>query len=110
MLTSSRRSASPSGDGFPKAVACFWYPRTVAQMQSSGALFTTRHECTRIRTPESSDGTSPMPRRTYELTGCPVCNAFDDLEIADHESMQSEVELLWMFHERRLRAGVPIQH
>jgi SAM-dependent methyltransferase len=51
-----------------------------------------------------------MPRRTYELTGCPVCNSLDGLEIADRESMQSEVELLWSFHERRLRAGVPVQH
>lgn len=51
-----------------------------------------------------------MPRRTYELTGCPVCSSLDELEIADHESMQAEVELLWMFHERRLRTGVPIEH
>lgn len=48
-----------------------------------------------------------MPRTSYELTHCPVCDSLDNIEIADAEGMRSEVELLRAFHARRLRAGVP---
>lgn len=48
-----------------------------------------------------------MSRPTYELTRCLVCDALDSAEIANEAEMQMEVELLWEFHERRLRPGVP---
>ena len=51
-----------------------------------------------------------MPQIPYELTRCPVCDALDQVEIADREAMRSEVEMLWAFHERRLRKGVPPQY
>jgi hypothetical protein len=51
-----------------------------------------------------------MSRPTYELTRCIVCDALDNTEIADDSAMRSEVELLWAFHERRLRPGVPPEH
>lgn len=48
-----------------------------------------------------------MSGTSYELTRCPVCDSPDAIEIADREAIQSEVELLWAFHERRLRIGIP---
>jgi 2-polyprenyl-3-methyl-5-hydroxy-6-metoxy-1,4-benzoquinol methylase len=48
-----------------------------------------------------------MPRTSYELTHCPVCDALDNVEIADANVMRSEVELLRAFHARRLRVDVP---
>ena len=48
-----------------------------------------------------------MSRPSYELTRCLVCDAFETVEIADESAMQAEVELLWSFHEHRLRPGVP---
>lgn len=44
---------------------------------------------------------------SYELTSCPACGAPDQRELANVEQMRAEVELLWEFHERRLKAGVP---
>lgn len=51
-----------------------------------------------------------LSRIPYELTRCPVCDALDQVEIADQEAMRSEVEMLWAFHERRLRKGVPPEY
>jgi len=48
-----------------------------------------------------------LPRPSYELTRCPVCDSLENIEVADAEAIRSEVELLWAFHERRLRASVP---
>jgi SAM-dependent methyltransferase len=44
---------------------------------------------------------------SYELTRCPVCDALDNVEIADADAMRSEVELLWEFHQRRLDPAIP---
>lgn len=43
----------------------------------------------------------------YEITGCPVCGATRGTEVADAEAMRRELELLWVFHTRRLRPAVP---
>lgn len=51
-----------------------------------------------------------MPSPSYELTRCPVCDEADGAEVADADAMRSEIETLWAFHERRLRAGVPPEH
>lgn len=51
-----------------------------------------------------------MSRIVYELTHCPVCDSLDGDEIADQDAMRSEVELLWAFHEKRLKVGVPPEY
>src|SRR6266480_3716601 len=48
-----------------------------------------------------------MPSPAYELTRCPVCESAEAREIASAEDIRGELELLWEFHERRLRAGTP---
>lgn len=48
-----------------------------------------------------------MTRTTYELTRCPVCDSPEATEIADRETIRTEVERLWAFHGARLRTGVP---
>jgi SAM-dependent methyltransferase len=48
-----------------------------------------------------------MSTTPYELTRCPVCDSLEAVEVADHDAIRSEVELLWAFHERRLREGIP---
>lgn len=47
--------------------------------------------------------TSPV----YERIDCPVCGASDGEEVADADAIRHEVELLWEFHDRRLRPGTP---
>ena len=44
---------------------------------------------------------------SYELTSCPACGSAESVELADADQIRAEVELLWEFHERRLRKGVP---
>jgi SAM-dependent methyltransferase len=51
-----------------------------------------------------------MSRTAYELTRCPVCDAPDGREIANAEAMRAEVEALWAFHGRRLRAETPPEY
>ena len=48
-----------------------------------------------------------MAQVSYELTPCPVCGASTSVELADADQMRKEVELLWEFHERRLKRGIP---
>lgn len=48
-----------------------------------------------------------MARPSYELVACPVCGSSDSAEVASSDDMQRERELLWEFHGRRLRDGVP---
>jgi SAM-dependent methyltransferase len=45
----------------------------------------------------------------YELTRCPVCGAIENQEIVNQDQVRAEVELLWSFHEKRLRPGVPVE-
>ena len=48
-----------------------------------------------------------MHAPAYEITRCIVCGSSDSSEIAAHEEIQSEIELLWAFHGRRLRPSTP---
>jgi SAM-dependent methyltransferase len=48
-----------------------------------------------------------MPRTSYELTRCPVCDAAEGVELADRDAIRAEVERLWLFHQRRLRPDTP---
>jgi SAM-dependent methyltransferase len=51
-----------------------------------------------------------MSSPAYELARCLVCGSAAGRELADSESMRTEVEALWAFHTRRLRAEVPPTH
>jgi SAM-dependent methyltransferase len=44
---------------------------------------------------------------SYELTSCPACGSSESSELANADQMRAEVELLWEFHDKRLKAGVP---
>ncbi|HZO18280.1 MAG TPA: methyltransferase domain-containing protein [Gemmatimonadaceae bacterium] len=44
---------------------------------------------------------------SYDLTACPVCAASDAVEIASADDARAEMEMLWEFHQRRLRPGTP---
>jgi SAM-dependent methyltransferase len=46
----------------------------------------------------------------YELARCAVCGSVDGRELVDADEMRAEVESLWAFHTRRLRAQTPPQH
>jgi SAM-dependent methyltransferase len=43
----------------------------------------------------------------YELTRCVVCDESDVTEVASHEDIRRESELLWQFHMRRLSPRTP---
>src|SRR5579863_7575965 len=49
-----------------------------------------------------------MRGTTFQLTSCIACGAGDGREIASADALRRELEWLWEFHARRLRAGVPI--
>ncbi|MEO8201158.1 MAG: methyltransferase domain-containing protein [Gemmatimonadota bacterium] len=49
------------------------------------------------------------PEPAYELTRCPVCDTLENREITNQEEMRREVELLWAFHEKRLKPTVPVE-
>ncbi|MFN2564682.1 MAG: class I SAM-dependent methyltransferase [Gemmatimonadaceae bacterium] len=51
-----------------------------------------------------------MSAPAYELARCIVCGSADGWELADADSMRGEVEALWAFHTRRLRAQTPPEH
>ena len=48
-----------------------------------------------------------MASPAYELARCPVCNGADSQELAGAEDVRDEMEALWAFHTRRLRAETP---
>ena len=48
-----------------------------------------------------------MQSIAYELARCPVCNSADSKEIAGPDDVRDEMEALWAFHTRRLRADTP---
>jgi SAM-dependent methyltransferase len=50
----------------------------------------------------------PVLSRSYELAHCIVCGHTDAEVVADEEDIRREVEVLWAFHEKRLRAGTPV--
>ena len=47
---------------------------------------------------------------SYELTRCPVCGGAETRELASADDVRDEVEQLWAFHTRRLKAGTPPEH
>jgi 2-polyprenyl-3-methyl-5-hydroxy-6-metoxy-1,4-benzoquinol methylase len=51
-----------------------------------------------------------MNSPAYELTRCIVCGSADGRELVDADGMRAEVEDLWAFHTRRLRAETPPRH
>ena len=48
-----------------------------------------------------------MHSLAYELARCPVCNGADSREVAGTDEVRDEMEALWGFHTRRLRADTP---
>ena len=43
----------------------------------------------------------------YELAPCPACGGTRGEQLADADAIRAEVELLWEFHDRRLKPGTP---
>ncbi len=48
-----------------------------------------------------------MSTPAYELAGCPACDDRRQRELTDAATVRRELEELWLFHTRRLRAGTP---
>jgi hypothetical protein len=46
----------------------------------------------------------------YELARCIVCGSAESREVASEEDIKREVEELWTYHGRRLRAATPPEH
>jgi SAM-dependent methyltransferase len=46
----------------------------------------------------------------YEVTPCPVCSQTGGTIVADGDDIRTEVERRWIFHDQRLRPGVPLQN
>jgi SAM-dependent methyltransferase len=44
---------------------------------------------------------------SYELARCVVCGHAEARVIADADDMRAEVEMLWAYHEKRLKPGTP---
>lgn len=51
-----------------------------------------------------------MHSPAYELARCLVCGSTDGRAVADSDDVRTEVEALWAFHTRRLRAQTPPTH
>jgi SAM-dependent methyltransferase len=51
-----------------------------------------------------------MKSPAYELARCLVCGTPGGRELVDADGMRAEVETLWAFHTRRLRAQTPPKH
>jgi SAM-dependent methyltransferase len=51
-----------------------------------------------------------MSSPAYELARCLVCGTADGRELVDADAMREEVEELWAFHTKRLRAHTPAEH
>jgi SAM-dependent methyltransferase len=51
-----------------------------------------------------------MSSPAYELARCLVCGSTDGREVVDSDGVRGEVEALWAFHTRRLRAQTPPSH
>lgn len=50
-----------------------------------------------------------MSKPSYEPAHCPVCGHADADVVAEQDELRAEVELLWEFHQARLRAGTPTE-
>ncbi|MFL5617690.1 MAG: class I SAM-dependent methyltransferase [Gemmatimonadaceae bacterium] len=51
-----------------------------------------------------------MTATSYELTPCAVCASSNAHEIVSPDDAKREVEQLWEFHQKRLRADIPPDH
>ena len=51
-----------------------------------------------------------MNSPAYELARCIVCGSAGGRELVDPDGIREEVEALWAFHTRRLRAQTPPEH
>ncbi len=51
-----------------------------------------------------------MSSPAYELARCLVCGTADGREVVDGDALREEVEALWAFQTRRLRATTPAEH
>jgi len=49
-----------------------------------------------------------VTRPVYELVRCVVCGHADAKLVADADAIRREQELVWAYHERRLRSDVPV--
>jgi hypothetical protein len=47
---------------------------------------------------------------SYGLARCVACGASDERELASAGDMRAEIEILWAFHSRRLRADIPAEY
>ncbi len=45
----------------------------------------------------------------YELADCPACGDARAVALADRDTVRREMEVLWEFHLRRVRRGVPLE-
>lgn len=51
-----------------------------------------------------------MPSVAYEPAACPACGSGHERQLAGAEEIRAEMEALWAFHTKRLRAGAPPEH
>jgi SAM-dependent methyltransferase len=51
-----------------------------------------------------------MTETSYELAACAVCSSTECDELVSAEEAKHEVEQLWAYHEKRLRADIPTAH
>jgi len=51
-----------------------------------------------------------MTETSYELTSCPVCASAEARELLSADDAKLEIEHLWEYHQKRLRADVPSDH
>ncbi|HEY4304222.1 MAG TPA: class I SAM-dependent methyltransferase [Gemmatimonadaceae bacterium] len=51
-----------------------------------------------------------MTELSYEPGRCAVCGHADAKVVAEQDDLRSEVEWLWEYHQRRLRADTPPEH
>src|SRR6478672_3536735 len=53
-----------------------------------------------------------LPQRmrspAYEPAHCIVCGHSQSVVVAEGDDIRAEVELLWAFHQRRLKPGTPV--
>jgi hypothetical protein len=47
---------------------------------------------------------------SYELTRCAVCSSAESDELLSADDAKREIEQLWEYHQRRLRADIPANH
>jgi len=51
-----------------------------------------------------------MTETSYQLTSCPVCATADSDELISADDAKLEIEQLWEYHQKRLRADIPTDH